>query len=63
MMMVALIMRPWITIIMTTLGVVCWILADDLLIIAQGQRVLIIITRAINATHRYLQTMGARVAR
>ena len=58
---VALIMRPWV-VIMGTLGAACWILADDVLIIAEGQLMVTTLARALNFTHNYLQTMGPRVA-
>lgn len=61
MMHVALIIRPWI-IIMRTLGAACFILADDVLILAKGERMVAILARAINFTHKRLQSMGARIA-
>ena len=61
MMMVALIMRPWIE-LMKTVGVACIILADDVLILAQGRWMLSLFAKAIDLTHHYLQAMGPRVA-
>ena len=39
-----------------------FILADDVFIRAIGQLMLTILARAINFTHRYLQTMGTTIA-
>ena len=61
MMMVALIMRPWI-ILMRTIGVACVILADDVLVLADGCEMLDQFARGLNHTHRYLQAMGAKIA-
>ena len=60
-MFVALIMRPWI-VIMGTLGAACFVLADDVLIIAKGPLMLTVLARAINFTHKYFQTMAAGIA-
>ena len=46
----------------TFTGVKCFILADDVLIIATGKHMAVIFVKALNATHLYLQTMGAMVA-
>ena len=43
-------------------GVNCYILADDVLIIATGRQMIGRLAQALNATHEYLQTMGATVA-
>ena len=43
------------------LGATCFILADDVLIIVKGPLMLTILARAINFTHRRLQTMGAKI--
>ena len=63
MMMVALIMRPWIA-LMRALGkaVMCYILADDVLILTKGEQMVPKLAEAINTTHLYLQRMGAKVA-
>ena len=58
---VALIMKPWV-ILMRACSVTCFILADDVLIIATGANMLDRFQKALNATHKYLQAMGARVA-
>ena len=60
--MVALIMRPWIVLMRTFGDVRCFILADDVLILAQGQHMLGQFAKALNSTHDFLQQMGARVA-
>ena len=59
---VALIMRPWIMLMRTFTEVQCFILADDVLIIATGVHMAATFVKALNATHLYLQTMGAMVA-
>ena len=60
--MVALIMRPWIAIMRTFVDVRCFILADDVLILALGENMLGQFAKALNATHDFLQQMGAKVA-
>ena len=60
MMFVGLIMRPWI-ILMESCLVACFILADGVLILAHGDKMLDRFTNALNNTHNYLQAMGARV--
>ena len=60
--MVALIMRPWIVIMRTFGDIRCFILADDVLILAQGQHMLGQFAKALNSTHDFLQQMGAKVA-
>ena len=60
--MVALIMRPWIAIMRTVGDVRCFILADDVLILARGDNMLGQFAKALNATHDFLQQMGAKVA-
>ena len=59
---VALIMRPWIMLMRTFAEIQCFILADDVLIIATGVHMAATFVKALNATHLYLQTMGAMVA-
>ena len=60
--MVALIMRPWIIMMRTVGGVKCYILADDVLILATGMRMIASLAAALNKTHMYLHAMGAKVA-
>ena len=60
--MVALIMRPWIMLMRTFTGIQSYILADDVLIVATGKQMIGHFTNALNATHDYLNRMGARVA-
>ena len=60
--MVALIMRPWIILMRSISGIKCFILADEVLILAQGQHMLGQFTKALNSTHDFLQAMGAKVA-
>ena len=60
--MVALIMRPWVLLMRTYLGIRCFILADDVLIVATGKQMASKFGAALNATHLYLHTMGAKVA-
>ena len=59
---VALIMSPWVMLMRTFVGVRCFILADDVLILATGKHMAAIFVKALHATHPYLQKMGAIVA-
>lgn len=61
MMIVALIMRPWVM-LTRCFDVVCYILADDVLITATGDHMYDNFVKALNATQEYLQEMGAGVA-
>ena len=61
MMIVALIMRPWI-IFMRVCQTSCFIPAGDVLIIAHWGRITDRFTPALDITHAYSQSMGARVA-
>ena len=62
MMIVALIMRPWAMLMRCYEDVVCYILADDVLITALEDRMYDNFVLALNSTHEYLQQMGARIA-
>ena len=62
MMIVAMIMRPWIMLMRNYINVVCYILADDVLITAAGEQMYNSFVSALNETHDYLQQMGARIA-
>ena len=62
MMNVALIMKPWIRKIRKFTGTKCYILADDVLIIGTGVKMPTNFAGALNATHKYLHSMGAKVA-
>ena len=57
---VALLMRPWV-ITMRQRDVEANILADDVLMIAKGKKMLRTYPNALNYTHQYLQDMGAKV--
>ena len=59
---VALIMKPWIVMAKKFTGIRVYILADDVLIIATGMKMLSNFAKALNATHPYLHHMGAKVA-
>ena len=59
---VARIMRPWIITMRKFAGLTCYILADDVLIIGTGMKMFTKFAGALNATHRYLHHMGAKVA-
>ena len=59
---VALIMRPWILTMRKHAAINCYILADDVLIIGTGMKMLTRFAAALNATHKYLHHMGAKVA-
>ena len=61
MMLVALMLRPWMS-IMESLNTVPRTLADDLLVTAVGPNHLKDIITATDATHNFLNSMGARVA-
>ena len=59
---VALLMRPWVIMMRAIPGVKCFILADDVLIIAKGKHMERAAADALNGTHEILKDMGARVA-
>ena len=61
MMVVALLLRAWI-IQMNRVGVEPRVLADDLLLMATGDRSLPLFEYAYNLTHKHLDDMGAKVA-
>ena len=61
MMMVALYMRPWLS-LMETAGVEGRVLADDILIITGGEGMLHRFGRALQLTHTYMDDAGAKVA-
>ena len=61
MMFVALLMRPWI-IMMRNANVFATLLADDVLIISVGSRMVGRFAKALDRTHEYLMDMGSRVA-
>ena len=61
MMVVALLMRGWLG-LMLQMGVYPRVLADDVLLIAKGRAMIRAFAAALEATHEYLQAMGARVA-
>ena len=46
----------------TFIGVKCYILADDVPIIATGKQMAATFAKTLNATHLYLHMMGAKVA-
>ena len=58
---VALIMRAWLM-QMRDMQVDAKVLADDVMVIAKGRRMLRQYTKALDYTHQYLQDMGAKVA-
>lgn len=62
MVMVALIMRPWIIRMRRIAGIACYILADDVLVLAEGPDMVRRLAEALNSTHEFLQDMGAKVA-
>ena len=59
---VAMIMRPWIMLMRTYTGIRCYILADDVLIVATGKHMVDHFTKALNATRLHLHMMGAKVS-
>ena len=61
MMMVALMMRPWVS-LMLYLGLSPWILADDILLMAFGPDMLASFANGMHATHLYIRAMGAKLA-
>ena len=58
---VALLMRAWI-VEMGCMGIEAKILADDVLMIAKGKKMLQTYAKALKYTHQYLHDMGAAVA-
>jgi len=60
--MVALIMRPWIIVMRTITTINAYILADDVLMMATGDRMTDHLAKAIDKTHAFLHDLGARVA-
>ena len=60
--MVALTMRPLIILMRLVGDTQCFILADDVLILTAGRRMIGRFAQALNRTHAYLQAMGAKVA-
>ena len=58
---VALLMRAWI-IEMRAIDVDAKVLADDVLMVVKGRRMLRQFTKALDYTHQYLQDMGSRIA-
>ena len=56
--MVALTMRPWLIMMRTVGDITCYILADDVLILAIGPRMIGKLARALNKTHKYLKQYG-----
>ena len=59
MMIVALLMRPWIM-MMRELNAEPKVLADDVMIIAKGTRMIKRLARSLNGTHTDLHDMGAK---
>ena len=60
--MVALLMRPWIVMMRGIQDVKCYILADDVMLLAEGSRMLASVAQGLNETYEYLKDLGARVA-
>ena len=60
--MVALIMRPWILLMRKVGDTKCFILADDVLVVATGKHMAKKFVRALDQTHIFLHDMGAQVA-
>ena len=54
--------RPWIISMRKFSGIKCYILADDVLIMRTGLKMLSKFAGALNATHKFLHLMGAKVA-
>ena len=59
---VALKMRPWIINMRKYSGIRWFILADDVLVLGTGMKMLSKFAGALNATHKFLHLMGAKVA-
>ena len=55
-------MRSWILEMRKYTGIACYILADDVLILSTGTKMASTFAKALNATHKYLHKMGAKVA-
>ena len=60
MMLVGLIMRPWIILMRQVTGIKAFILADDVLVLAQGPDMVSNAVEAIDKTHEYLHDMGPK---
>ena len=60
--MVALIMRPWITVTKAVSTIKVYILADDVLMMATVDKMTGHLAKTIDKTHAYLHDLGARVA-
>ena len=61
MMCVALHMRPWVK-QMEHLKMIATILGDDVIFIAKGEDMLIVLPNALEIIHELLHDMGAKVA-
>ena len=59
---VALIMKPWIVMLRKITGISVYILADDVLIIGTGMKMVSKFAKVIKVAHLYLHKMGAKVA-
>lgn len=58
MIVTAIILRPWVKIMRLIIHVDCFILADDVLNIANGERMIAHFAQALNSTRASLQAMG-----
>ena len=61
MLMVALLMRAWVS-KMKTMDVKPSLLVDDILVIAEGKDMALKFKKAMDATHQYLKDMGGTIA-
>lgn len=61
MMVVALLMRAWLVMTLQ-MNVLPWMLADGVLLLERRRRMMETFAAALDATHEYLQAMGAKIA-
>ena len=61
MMVIALMMRPWLKMV-ESMGAEGRVLADDILVTAEGPAHAELFEKAYDSTHEYMQDMGARIA-
>ena len=53
--------ETWIILMRTIPGIICFILADNLLVLVEGADMVDRLAQALNSTHEFLNDMGAKV--
>ena len=61
MMMIALLLRPWVHVV-KKVGATPKVLADDILVVASGNRCTAVYASALDLTHQYMEDIGAKVS-